>query len=144
MLTTFIRIRRLTRFKHTHKCPAVGQPSSVDIIMTSGDACPTARPEKETFALPSIGLFFKTLPFDDALTDAPFHDSFCLSIAYAPFRFHLFYGILNLFQSHLFLPIGDIFRNDFPQLLAIPFIQNNPPFFSACIRSYIQCNSTAL
>lgn len=73
MLTTFIRIRRLTRFKHTHKCPAVGQPSSVDIIMTSGDACPTARPEKETFALPSIGLFFKTLPFDDALTDAPFH-----------------------------------------------------------------------
>ena len=30
-------------FKHTSKSAEVGQPSPVDIIMTSGDACPTYR-----------------------------------------------------------------------------------------------------
>lgn len=51
MLATLIRIRRLTRIKHTPEFPAVGQPSSVDIVMTSGDACPTARPEIEDLYL---------------------------------------------------------------------------------------------
>ena len=49
-ITDLCQVEVFAIIKHTLESPDVGQPSPVDIIMTSGDACPTDR---GAFALPS-------------------------------------------------------------------------------------------
>ena len=41
---------------HTPLSPELGQPSPVDIIMTSGDACPTDRGELQNFEILDIDI----------------------------------------------------------------------------------------